>query len=38
MVYCKIFGEDSEINLKTKHQEFIDWKWIEPSELPECYC
>ena len=26
----KFLGEDSEINLNTKHPEFIDWKWIEP--------
>ena len=31
----KFLGEDSEINLKTKHPEFIDWKWIEPKMLPE---
>ena len=24
-----------EINLNTKHAEFIDWKWIEPKLLPE---
>ncbi len=27
-------GEESEINLKTKHPEFIEWKWIEMDELP----
>ena len=31
----KFLGEDNEINLKTRHQEFIDWKWIEPKKLPE---
>ena len=31
----KFLGKDSEINLKTKHQEFLDWKWIEPKLLPE---
>ena len=35
MVYYKIFREESEINLNTKHAEFIDWKWIEPKLLPE---
>ena len=30
----KFTGEDSEINLKTNNQEFIDWKWIFPNELP----
>ena len=28
-------GQDSEINLKTKNPEFIEWKWIEPNMLPE---
>ena len=27
-------GEESEINLKTKHPEFIEWKWVEMDELP----
>ena len=31
----KFTGEDSEINLKTNNQEFIDWKWIVPEKLPE---
>ena len=31
----KFLGRDSEINLKTMHQEFIDWKWIEPKKLPD---
>ena len=28
-------GKESEINLKTKHPEFIEWKWIEMNELPK---
>ena len=28
-------GEESEINLKTKHPEFIEWKWVEIDELPK---
>ena len=31
----KFLGEEKEINLNTKHAEFIDWKWIEPKHLPE---
>ena len=31
----KFLGEDSEIKLNTKHQEFIDWKWIDPKKLPD---
>ena len=30
----KFVGEEKEINLKTKHQEFVEWKWILPEELP----
>ena len=25
----RFLGNESEINLKTKHPEFIEWKWIE---------
>ena len=28
-------GKKSEINLKTKHPEFIEWKWIDYNLLPE---
>ncbi len=28
-------GKDSEINLKTKHPEFIEWKWVEMDDLPK---
>ena len=31
----RFFGNESEINLNTKHPEFIDWKWIEPKLLPD---
>ena len=31
----RFVGNESEINLNTKHAEFIDWKWIEPKLLPE---
>ena len=31
----RFLGKDTEINLKTKHPEFIEWKWIEPGKLPE---
>ena len=30
----KFLGKDSEINVKTKNPEFLDWKWIEISKLP----
>ena len=28
-------GDDSEINIATKKPEFLDWKWIKPSDLPK---
>ena len=31
----KFIGNEKEINLKTKHPEFIEWKWISPKQLPE---
>ncbi len=27
-------GKEDEINLKTKHPEFIEWKWINMDDLP----
>ena len=29
----RFIGNESEINLKTKHPEFIEWKWIKIDEL-----
>ena len=31
----KFLGKDDEINLDTQNPEFIDWKWIDPQDLPE---
>ena len=31
----KFLGKDDEINLDTQHPEFIDWKWINPNDLPD---
>ena len=31
----KFTGNRKDINIKTKHPEFLDWKWIEPSKLPD---
>ena len=31
----KFLGKDDEINIDTQHPEFIDWKWINPQDLPE---
>tara|TARA_Y100000590_G_scaffold391027_1_gene467315 strand:+ start:2546 stop:3022 length:477 start_codon:yes stop_codon:yes gene_type:complete len=29
----RFFGDESEINIKTKHPEFLDWKWIDLNDL-----
>ena len=26
-------GDDKEININTRHPEFLDWKWIELNQL-----
>ena len=31
----KFFGDDKEINIKTKNPEFLDWKWIEIDQITE---
>ena len=31
----KFLGSDNEINVNTEQPEFIDWKWIEPKQLPD---
>jgi putative (di)nucleoside polyphosphate hydrolase len=28
-------GNESEINIKTKKPEFLDWKWIYFEDLPK---
>ena len=30
----RFIGEEKEINIKTKNPEFLDWKWIDPADLP----
>ncbi len=29
----KFNGDENEINIKTKHPEFLDWKWIDIKDL-----
>ena len=29
----RFIGEDSEININTKHPEFLEWKWVELNEI-----
>ena len=28
-------GNDGEINIKTKHPEFLEWKWVDLKEITE---
>jgi putative (di)nucleoside polyphosphate hydrolase len=31
----KFLGKDDEININTKHPEFIEWQWVDVEKLPE---
>ena len=31
----RFLGEDNEINLKTKHPEFLEWKWINYENITD---
>ena len=31
----RFIGNESEININTKHPEFLDWKWVNLDDLPE---
>ena len=31
----KFLGNDNEININTEKPEFLSWKWINPTKLPE---
>ena len=31
----KFIGKTEEININTKNPEFLDWKWINSSDLPK---
>jgi len=31
----KFLGDDKEINIKTKHPEFLEWKWIELDKITD---
>ena len=34
-VLMRFLGEDSNINLKAHAPEFNEWKWVNPSDLPD---
>jgi putative (di)nucleoside polyphosphate hydrolase len=31
---ARFTGKDTDINIATEHPEFLDWKWVEPPQLP----
>ena len=31
----RFYGKEKEINLKTKHPEFLDWKWVNIDNLTD---
>ena len=31
----KFLGKDNEINIKTKHPEFLEWKWVNLDRITE---
>ena len=31
----RFVGEDKEINIKTKHPEFLEWKWVELDKITD---
>ena len=31
----KFTGEDTEININTKHPEFLDWQWLDSKKITE---
>jgi putative (di)nucleoside polyphosphate hydrolase len=31
----RFFGDDSDINIHTKHAEFCEWKWVDIDLLPD---
>ena len=31
----RFIGDDNEINIKTKHPEFLEWKWVELDKITD---
>lgn len=31
---ARFLGQDSDVDIATKHPEFREWQWIEPEQLP----
>lgn len=31
----RFLGTDTDINIETEKPEFLEWKWVEPAQLPD---
>ena len=31
----RFHGQDDDVNIATAHQEFSQWKWLDPQDLPD---
>lgn len=31
----RFLGTDNDVNIRTRHQEFRNWRWVKPDELPD---
>lgn len=31
----RFLGTDSDVDIATRHQEFRDWRWVKPTDLPD---
>lgn len=31
----RFLGQDEDVNIATAHQEFRDWRWVDPQALPD---
>ena len=32
---ARFLGDDSDVNIASEHAEFLEWKWVEPEQLPD---
>ena len=32
---ARFLGTDADVNIRTDHPEFREWKWVEPRQLPD---
>ncbi|MEL7279948.1 MAG: RNA pyrophosphohydrolase [Pseudomonadota bacterium] len=34
-ILMRFHGSDSDVNIKTKHQEFSEWRWLSVEDVPK---